>query len=129
MVDFETKYYGPQDWKYPPTESVMQQKSEPGMKFDIDKPRMDLLPMDALEGAAQVLSYGAKKYADRNWEKGMTWGRLCGALLRHLGAWMQGKDFDEESKLHHLDHALCCALMLRALVIRNIGTDSRRTQP
>ena len=55
-----------------------------GVKFDQDKPRMDLIPPETVEALAAVLTYGAKKYEDRNWEKGMSWGRVYGALMRHL---------------------------------------------
>lgn len=106
-------------------ELVDDAKSDGGLKFDGGKPRMDLLPMDALEGIATVLGFGAKKYGDRNWEKGIAWGRLAGAALRHLGAWMMGKDLDDESKLPHLHHFGCCALMLIALVLRKQGEDTR----
>lgn len=103
-----------------------QQKAEPGMKYDGGKPRMDLLPMDALLGGADVFTYGAEKYASRNWEKGMSWGRLIGGALRHLAAIMLGQDTDEESGKPHVDHLLCCVLMLSAHMKRGIGTDDRR---
>lgn len=96
-----------------------------GVKFDDGKPRWDLLPMDALNDVAAVLQYGAKKYAARNWEKGMHWGRLQAAALRHLAAWSIGQDEDIESGLPHLAHAACCVLMLLAMEQRGIGTDDR----
>lgn len=108
----------PGDVKFVPVEAE-------GVKFDGDKARMDLLPMDSLLGVGAVLGYGAKKYAPRNWEKGMAWGRLLGAAMRHLGAWALGQNNDSESGLPHLDHAACCILMLRALTSRNVGTDDR----
>ena len=95
------------------------------IKHDEEKPRTDLLPTDALMAVADTFSYGAKKYSDRNWEKGMAWGRLSGALLRHVFLWMGGQDVDKESGKSHLAHAACCSLMLLALVLRNKGTDDR----
>ena len=41
--------------------------TEQGKKYDANKPRWDLLPLDALEGAADILTFGAKKYSDHNW--------------------------------------------------------------
>lgn len=99
---------------------------DPAQKHDAGKPRLDLLPFDALEQVGAVLDYGAKKYAARNWEKGLAWGRLLGAALRHLGAWARGANLDAESGLPHLAHAACCVLMLLASVTRGIGTDDRR---
>ena len=96
-----------------------------GVKFDAGKPRYDLLPFDALDDVAAVLAYGAKKYADRNWERGLAWGRLSGALMRHLSQFHQGQLVDEESGLPHLAHMACCALMLHGLVKRGHGNDDR----
>lgn len=100
-----------------------------GRKDDGGKARTDLLPFDALDAVAQVLTYGANKYAARNWERGMAWGRLLGAALRHLFEWARGNDFDPESKLPHLAHASCCCLMLLSLTLRGVGADDRRVKP
>jgi len=99
--------------------------SKPATKHDDGKPRADLLPPDALLEVAKVLDYGARKYAPRNWEKGLAWGRLSGALLRHLWAWMRGEERDLESGLPHLAHMACCALMLLASALRGVGEDDR----
>lgn len=100
-------------------------RAAPAMKADEGKPRFDLLPFDALEEVAAVLAHGALKYGERNWEKGLGWGRIAGALLRHLAAWTRGIELDAESGRHHLAHAACCALMLLATVQRGKGTDDR----
>lgn len=100
-----------------------------GVKADDGKPAMDLLPFDAIEEVGKVLEYGKRKYAARNWELGMSWGRMLGACLRHLFAWARGVEVDAESGLHHLSHAACCALMLLALVLRKVGTDDRAVAP
>lgn len=96
-----------------------------GVKFDDDKPRYDLIPPEALEGLAKVLTFGAKKYAPRNWEKGLTWGRVFAALMRHLWAWWRGEDKDSETGLSHLDHAACCIAFLQTYEVRHTGTDDR----
>ncbi len=85
---------------------------ETGRKFDLDKIRTDLLPSRALEEVAAILTHGSKKYGDRNWETGIKYGRLYGALLRHLWAWWRGESVDEETGKSHLAHAACCILML-----------------
>ena len=100
-----------------------------GVKLDDGKPRWDLLPFDALDDVAGVLHYGAEKYAARNWERGMAWGRLLAAALRHLSAWASGQDRDAESGYLHLSHAACCVLMLLALTKRRIGADDRQVTP
>ena len=96
-----------------------------GIKHDSGKPRMELLAPEALFGTASVLTFGAAKYADRNWEKGMQWSRVFGALMRHLWLWWRGEDCDAESGLNHLHHAACCIMFLQAYDARKTGTDDR----
>lgn len=66
---------------------LLDEREKEGVKFDSGKLRMDLLPTDALEALARILTDGADKYGARNWEKGMAWSRPYAALLRHLLAW------------------------------------------
>lgn len=103
-----------------------QQKDEPAWKQDGGKPRMDLLAPEFLSGTAAVLTFGAAKYEARNWEKGMSWGRVFGALMRHLWAWWGGESRDAETGLSHLHHAACCLMFLAAYEAREIGTDDRK---
>ncbi len=84
-----------------------------GTKHDGEKPRWDLVDYEALAGMVAVLTFGATKYEDRNWEKGIKFGRVFGACMRHLTEWwvskMLGKDgIDPETGLSALDHAACC---------------------
>lgn len=83
-----------------------------GTKYDQDKPRMDLLDAEALEGLAAVLTFGAKKYAAHNWRGGISYSRLLAALLRHTFAIMRGEYVDPESGLPHIDHVGCCWMFL-----------------
>ena len=92
--------------------------SAQGTKFDEGKTRWDLFPYDALEEVGKVLTYGATKYADRNWEKGIRYGRCFGGLMRHARAWWMGEDLDPETGLSHLAHAICCALFLLSFTLR-----------
>jgi hypothetical protein len=85
--------------------AVNRQKKEQGLKHDAGKPRFELLPPNALREVAEVYTFGALKYEDRNWERGISWGRVYGAVQRHLHAFWAGQDLDEESGLPHLAHA------------------------
>jgi hypothetical protein len=96
------------------------------VKFDTDKPRYDLIPSELLEQTALVLTYGAHKYSDRNWETGAKWGRYFAALMRHLWAWWGGEARDSETGYSHLSHAACCLAILIAFEQRRIGTDDRQ---
>ena len=106
-----------------------QQKSEPAWKQDGGKARMDLIAPEMLFGVAEVLRFGAAKYAERNWERGMSWGRCFGALMRHLWSWWRGEARDPETGFPHLWHAACCLMFLIAYEERKIGTDDRSNQP
>ncbi len=103
----------------------MEQDNSQGRKDDANKTRYELLPFDALEEVARVLSMGAVKYGDRNWEQGMRFGRIIGAAIRHITAYARGQERDEESGLHHLAHATCCCLFLLAYSLRGVGIDDR----
>lgn len=74
---------------------------------------MALLSAMALAGTAQVLSFGAGKYAAHNWRAGREWSRDISGALRHLLAFMAGEDLDPESGLPHIDHAACCVMFLQ----------------
>jgi len=87
-------------------------RTDAGLKYDEAKPRTDLISSVAMEEIGKVLAYGAVKYGPNNWRKGIAWGRLIGAVLRHVFAWMRGEDLDPESGLPHLSHALTTLMML-----------------
>lgn len=96
-----------------------------GRKDDGGKARYDLIPPELLEATAAVLTFGAAKYGERNWEKGMNWGRPFAALMRHMWAWWRGEKADPETGMSHLWHASCCIAFLIAFEQRKIGGDDR----
>jgi hypothetical protein len=87
-----------------------------GIKHDQGKPPMDLIPSFPLFCIAEVLNYGAVKYSEHNWRKGMPWTRPYAAAQRHLLAWNDGEDLDPETGLNHIDHALCELMFLRQFI-------------
>jgi len=96
-----------------------------GHKYDENKEPMDLIPPEMLYAVASVLHYGAQKYEPRNWEKGMRWGRVFAALMRHMWAWWRGEKEDHETGMSHLWHAACCISFLIAYESRGVGEDDR----
>lgn len=100
-----------------------------GRKDDQGKLPWHLLPGDALEAIVRVLQFGAEKYGERNWEKGMAWSRVYSALCRHMWAWWRGEESDRETGLPHLAHAGCCVLFLLAFALRGDGDDDRSGSP
>lgn len=78
-----------------------------GMKYDGGKPELSLIPTSLILEVGKVLTYGAKKYAPNNWRKGIQQSRLISAALRHIIAYNDGEEYDLESGLPHLAHAIC----------------------
>ena len=84
-----------------------------GRKFDLGKLEYGLLPTLALEEVVKVLTFGAQKYERDNWQRVTdSKRRYFDALQRHVWAWKQGEQIDQESGLPHLAHAMCCLMFL-----------------
>lgn len=73
-------------------DSGNRQKFETGAVRDLGegKGRYDLLPAAAIFAVARVYEEGGKKYAPRNWEKGMSLSRYIDSGLRHLFKHLEG---------------------------------------
>ncbi len=102
-----------------------QPSTDGGDKFDDGKTPYHLLPVDALQAITEILDFGAKKYAPRNWEKGLDWSRVYRAALGHLFDWWRGAGPDAETGKSHLWHAGCCVMFLIAYEMRGVGKDDR----
>jgi hypothetical protein len=63
--------------------------------------RFGLIPVKPLRMLAEHYGKGARKYADRNWERGYEWHLSFEAMERHAWAFWGGQDFD--------DHEPTCA--------------------
>ena len=85
---------------------------EKGLRHNEGKTRHELVPPYAQEQYARVLTEGAKKYADRNWEGGMAWSKVIGCAKRHILAIEQGEDYDPEDGILHSAHLMCNAAFL-----------------
>lgn len=83
-----------------------------GRKDDGGKLRFDLIPPVPLMRLAEVYTIGARKYSDRNWEKGIGWGRIFAALMRHAWNWWAGQKRDPVDGQHHLASVAWCAFAL-----------------
>ena len=96
-------------------------------KTDGGKPTFELLPIDMLAETNKVLQHGANKYGVNNWRKkeGFKYSRCYNALLRHMLAWWFGQDYDKETGLSHLSHAMCNLLFLMYHFQNNKEADDR----
>ena len=89
------------------------------------KVRIELVPSSFIKATAEVFTWGALKYDDRNWERGFPYSVPYSSLMRHLLAWFDGEDLDPESGLNHLKHAACNLAMLIDFVEKGKGEDDR----
>jgi hypothetical protein len=94
-----------------------------GVKYDDDKPMMDLIPPHMELEVARVLTVGAKKYSPDNWRHVPDMRRrYIAAAKRHINALQQDIMCDDETGLHHAAHAVCC-LMFLGEVDLEVSTD------
>lgn len=94
---------------YSPTLSI----GEAFIKHDQNKIMMSLVDPDFITGVADILTFGAKKYAKNNWQKNTEIDRYKDSLLRHLYAYLGGEMNDPESGKPHLDHIATNIMFLR----------------
>lgn len=99
-----------------------------GLRYSEGKVRYDLIPPEWIHALGHVFTEGAKKYADRNWEKGMPWGEMVRATQNHLHTFLADRSgaFDDETGCHHLAHAAWNLLALMSYNLRGIGQDDVR---
>jgi len=98
---------------------------ERGDRRNEGKLRYDLVSPEAIKTLAAVYTEGAKKYADRNWEKGLPFMEIFASLQRHAWAWAAGEDMDSESGLHHMAHVMWNAAAILHLRLTKPQFDDR----
>jgi hypothetical protein len=89
-------------------DSGVRQEFETGSKRDTreGKGRFDLLPVNAITRVAKHFEGGAKKYDERNWEKGQPLSRYADSALRHLFKYL-GNYTDEDHLAAAAWNVLC----------------------
>ena len=76
-------------------------------KADNGKLELSLVNPELVKAVAEVRMYGTEKYGNsENWRK-VKPKRYVDALYRHLLAYIEGNEVDEESGLSHLAHMAC----------------------
>lgn len=88
--------------------------------------RFSLIPSAFLWELASHYGRGARKYADRNWEKGYAWSLSVDALSRHLHQWLMGENDDTETGTNHLIAVAWHACALFTFQLRGLGSDDVR---
>lgn len=125
-----------------------------GLRYNTGKLRWSLVSWKALASMVRVLMYGAHKYTifelpngdtitgaeitveaseglkvvssgANNWKGGLKYTEVCDSLQRHINAFIEGEDYDEESKLAHVGHILCNAMFLSFMFFFRKSFDDR----
>lgn len=108
-----------------------EKSDDKGWRFNSGKIRYDLVPPAFSKALANHFTEGAKKYADRNWEKGFQYEDVARAIQSHLNEWRLGNDLDVEDPrmpgyfAHHLIAAAWNCCVLYELQRREVGVDDR----
>lgn len=87
--------------------------------------QLSALDPRSLIRVAEVAGFGAIKYARLNFARGYAYSLSYDALQRHLHAFWDGEENDDESGLPHLAHAAWHCLALLTFRERGRGTDDR----
>ena len=100
-----------------------------GKKFDDHSTRYDLLPPDALEEIAKVLTWGSFKYDDENWRKVPdAKRRYFAASQRHSWKYKRGEQLDDEHSLHHLAASITNLMFILQLELEELDTPERQAK-
>lgn len=111
--------YGMNGWQTTPDKSLAGKMDDAGGRMTYGanaamrepaegKGRFDLITPFGLARLARWYELGAKKYKDRNWEKGMPFSRYIDSAFRHLVKFMMGMD-DEDHLIAAVWNLLCIA--------------------
>ena len=83
-----------------------------GLKHDGGKPRLALVPPEAIEAIGIVMTHGAEKYGQASY-KNVAPERHRDAMMRHICKWLKDPHgLDEDSGLPHLWHIITNAAFL-----------------
>lgn len=90
------------------------------------KAPLHLIPAVAQVHLSRAFNDGVQKYGQANWrEKGVNASVYVAAAQRHLALWYDGgEELAEDSKVHHLGHAMAClAIILDAQQCGKLNDD------
>lgn len=104
------------DYRWPNWEESLVASTDttnPKDLLGIKKCRLDLVPNALAISAAPAMLLGAQKYGPFNWrEKDVRLTVYLGAIKRHVAAYEDGEEVDEESGYSHLGHAAACLAII-----------------
>lgn len=108
--------------------SKKKSSKKQAMRFNENKPKLSYLLdfPNAVAEFANVCEFGAEKYARHNWKQGMPITEMEDSLLRHMRAFHNCQDRDEETACEHLAHVMWnAAAMMEVLAKHGDSWDDR----
>lgn len=88
-----------------------------GLKHDGGKPRLSLVPAEAIIAIGTVMTHGAEKYGQASYKQ-VDPVRYRDALMRHVCKWLKDPHgLDEDSGMPHIWHIITNAAFLCELDI------------
>lgn len=102
-------------------------KKQLGMRFNKNKLRWSTFPKFLIKPVIEVAHFGATKYDDFNFLKGLPVLDTLDSLERHLDAVLdpEESDYDSESECHHLAHVAWNALVALYMLKTRPELDTR----
>ena len=97
-------------WTPAPEDIDAMKKKEKATRHNEGKKRWSLVHYKSLDPLVEVLEFGAEKYGEFNWQKGLDKKEILESMMRHLAALIDGEQNDKESGLHHIGHIMCNAM-------------------
>jgi len=92
----------------------------------IAKTPVSVLPAPVIGELALALMEGARKYGRHNWRAAEARASVYyDAVWRHMAAWWEGEDIDQDSGLSHVTKAIASLTVLRDAMIQHKWVDDR----
>ena len=93
--------------------TIQKMEIKESLKYDNEKLRWDLLPLEDIEDVVKVYTEGTKKYAPNSWQKLPDgYNRYKAAMFRHLLEYEKGNIIDEETGCKHLAQVVWNAIAM-----------------
>lgn len=107
-------------------EEATVKDSNPKDAVGIKKAPLSTVSAPVMMEVGVAMMEGALKYGRHNYRAiGVRASVYYDALMRHIMAWWEGEDIDEESGLSHITKAIACLMVQRDAMIRDKMVDDR----
>ncbi|MDD5434888.1 MAG: DUF5664 domain-containing protein [Nitrospira sp.] len=95
-------------------EDIPTKPTNPKDALGIKKAPLHCVPLPPLVELGLAMLEGARKYGCHNYrEMGVKASVYFDAVIRHIFAWWEGQDVDEDSGVSHVTKAIACLFVLR----------------